>query len=349
MNSDNIRKKAYNESLKNVERVNKELDTIYTKAKVNILNKIAVLKMKAENGLLNEFEKLRLKRLNSFIDSLTKDITNIKLEESAIIVNGYVDNYTSSYYANAYATEYEVNTRLLRYEPYGYTIYTKQLNKSYIMLSYNENVASQVFGMTMKEKTKQDILVIQKKIRQAVTQAIAEGISPKKLAKRFKDMNIIFEQSKNHAKTVARTEMLRGYSYGNQQSIDEAVDAGVEGVSVWDSTLDGRTRPAHQRADQQRAINGYFTVDGQKTKFPRDAVMSAKNSVNCRCVSVFEIEGLEPNSRGYRSKDGKWEKTNKNMNYEEWAESLNGKESIEAQRKKDKARRKRLDKRLVNR
>jgi hypothetical protein len=335
-------KRAYNNSLKYVEQTNKEIAQIYADAMENINKKILTLKAKAENGLLNEFEKLRLKRLNDFIQTISIDIRLIKESEAQMILQGFVDNYSNGYYGNAYAIEYGINVDVLKYEPYGYSVYSRKLNTSYIAKTYNENVANKVFGMTLKQKTEADILGIQKKLRQAVTQAITEGISPKQLSKRFKDMGIIFDQSKNHAMTVARTELLRGYSYGNQESIDEAYDAGVDGVAVWDSTLDGKTRPAHQTADQQKAVNGYFTVGGEKTRMPRGDGMSAKHSVNCRCVSVFTLTDLGPNSRGYRSAEGKWEKTNANLNYQEWAETLGGKKSIEQSQKDAKARDRRL-------
>ena len=51
------------------------------------------------------------------------------------------------------------------------------------------------------------------------------------------------------------------------------------------------TRSAHRSADGQRVdINERFLVDGESLKFPRDPNGSAKNIINCRCVSIYTNE-----------------------------------------------------------
>jgi hypothetical protein len=330
---ENQQQEIFNVAVERVERAKRELIEIYSRAQENIENKLAALRQRIERGTFNQPSLLtrRAEQLERFIAAIAEDIKTLKRLEYEIILNGYVDNYANTYYATAWSLTNDVNTRILATQGFNYSLEYRKLNLSYITQAYNDYVASAVLGGSVKQRTLQEILLLQSNIRKTVAQAIAEGISPRKAIKRLKDLDIVFEQSLNRAFTVARTEILRGYSFGNLDAIDAATDAGLKGAKVWDATLDGFTRPDHQKMDQKKADNeGFFTLpNGDRAQGPRLPGLSASQSVNCRCGFFFLPEGVTPNTRGRRLADGTWMRGNYTT-YQEWAESLQGKRSIEA-------------------
>jgi hypothetical protein len=69
---------------------------------------------------------------------------------------------------------------------------------------------------------------------------------------------------------------------------------------VWIATNDGRTRPTHRRAHNQRApLGGNFTVGSDRLEYPCDPSGSPEEVANCRCrVTVLMDDEMLP---GYTS------------------------------------------------
>lgn len=138
----------------------------------------------------------------------------------------------------------------------------------------------------------------QKWIRQAIRQGIIQGESVPEVTNRIKDA---LGMSFNSAERIARTEILRSSGIGNQAAYDQARDAGVEITETWDATLDDRTRSDHAAADGKHRdnITGMYSLFGTEFPGPRRSGI-AKQDINCRCVSVGELEGLSPELRAIR-------------------------------------------------
>ena len=79
------------------------------------------------------------------------------------------------------------------------------------------------------------------------------------------------------------------------QLIDDAALVAADGRALqvtkeWVAILDSATREDHVLADgQQVGVNENFTVGGEEANFPRDPNLSAKQSINCRCISDFNV------------------------------------------------------------
>lgn len=74
--------------------------------------------------------------------------------------------------------------------------------------------------------------------------------------------------------------------------VDNDKAAGVV-TKIWQSLLDGRERPAHHAAhDQKVAVDGRFVVGGEELRFPGDTKFGASlgNVINCRCSAVYFLE-----------------------------------------------------------
>jgi hypothetical protein len=87
----------------------------------------------------------------------------------------------------------------------------------------------------------------------------------------------------SRAKTIVRTESHRIQQASKYDAQQSAIKKGANVVKQWNSTLDGSTRPTHQRLDGQiREVDEFFEMDGKKAKYPGDFGDPAEDC-NCRC------------------------------------------------------------------
>ena len=138
-----------------------------------------------------------------------------------------------------------------------------------------------------------------------------EGVT--KLAKRLMDSGLA--KSYNSAMLIARTEILRSTGLGNQIAYDQARDYGVQISEVWDATLDNRTRSSHAKSDGRVKDNetGMFSVPWGEVPGPRRSGIAAQD-IQCRCISVGEVEGYSPELRMVRD-----EGLQPYQTFEQWA------------------------------
>jgi HK97 family phage portal protein len=96
-----------------------------------------------------------------------------------------------------------------------------------------------------------------------------------------------FQKFKNvHAPAIA------DYSANNVATSTQKIVMDDKGIKyIWLTQRDGRVRASHRAIDgQQPDESGFFTLgDGERTKRPSDAGMTAKNSMRCRCI-LYPVE-----------------------------------------------------------
>lgn len=133
------------------------------------------------------------------------------------------------------------------------------------------------------------------RLQQTIKQGLINGESYKKQSRRVKD---IFDNSAYKTQRVIRTEGNRNMNAGAHV---ERMTSGVAKKKRWVATLDGDTRPAHQRLDGQTVkVDEYFKSGGDRALYPGN-FSSASQNIHCRCTVIDIIEGLEPSTR--RGKD----------------------------------------------
>lgn len=97
----------------------------------------------------------------------------------------------------------------------------------------------------------------------------------------------VFRTAGARAEAIFRTEVNRVFEVSNAARLNEMASR-TEGLEKkWVAVMDFRTRETH--ADAHGQIVGakeLFVVGGEYAQYPRDPVLSAKESVNCRCHSV---------------------------------------------------------------
>lgn len=119
-----------------------------------------------------------------------------------------------------------------------------------------------------------DLAYGKKQITAAVTSGILQGKGVRKIAADLRTR--LVNMSIDSAIRTARTAVTAAENGGRYDTFREAEELGIKGKYKWVSTLDARTRPAHQRADGQvRDADKPFVVDGEKLMFPGDKSLGA--------------------------------------------------------------------------
>lgn len=128
-----------------------------------------------------------------------------------------------------------------------------------------------------------DVKGLKKAIRQEITRGIGSGLLYSDIARNIANTA---KAPLSRAKTIVRTEGHRV----QQQSADDArrgaISRGCDVVKMWDSALDGKTRPNHRMLDGQiREEDEPFEVGGKKAMFPGE-FGDPSEDCNCRCVAL---------------------------------------------------------------
>lgn len=134
-----------------------------------------------------------------------------------------------------------------------------------------------------------------KQVQSAMIQAILQGESMDKIAKRV--AKTVGEKDKNAAIRNARTMTTGVQNAGRVNSYKRAQQMGIKLEQEWLATLDGRTRHEHRILDGQRAPVGKpFEVEGYKIEYPGDPTAAAHLIYNCRCTLVPALDKFAPSS-----------------------------------------------------
>ena len=120
-------------------------------------------------------------------------------------------------------------------------------------------------------------------IRAEVSRGVTAGLTYNQISVNIaKGMNTPFTKAKFFATRIARTE---GGRIANSSAMDACYKAkkrGCDIVKQWDSTLDGDTRPSHQKCDGEiRELDEKFS---NGLMFPGDPSGAAGDVINCRCA-----------------------------------------------------------------
>ena len=128
-----------------------------------------------------------------------------------------------------------------------------------------------------------DIGNLKKNIAQEVSRGIASALPYSQIARNIVNTT---KAPLSRAKTITRTEGHRVQQKSSDDAAFEAKAKGADLVKVWDSVLDGRTRPSHRKIDGE--IKELEEAFSNGMKYPGDPVGRASEVVNCRCVKVHK-------------------------------------------------------------
>jgi len=123
-----------------------------------------------------------------------------------------------------------------------------------------------------------------------IERGIASGLGAREVAKTIRDDK---DFNKNRALTIARTETVTSANQGKYMA---ALSSPYVKLKKWLPFFDKRTRPTHLdmlnrpfvEMDQLFFLQNMKTGALESARYPCDSTLSAGNSVNCRCIVVFE-------------------------------------------------------------
>ena len=158
-----------------------------------------------------------------------------------------------------------------------------------------------------------------RQITAQVTSGILQGESIKHLADRLQTN--IPNMNRDSAIRAARTAVTGAQNAGRIDSYFRAEEMGVRLKKRWLSTLDGRTRHAHQLLDGQVQPNEkpFQSILGD-IMFPGDPNASPSNVYNCRCTLIAEVEGVDMSDALRRDRWGPLP----NMTFSQWENHKRG-------------------------
>ena len=125
-------------------------------------------------------------------------------------------------------------------------------------------------------------------INRAVAKAAIDGLSEVETAELIREMFIdkVPGLSRLRSRVIARTESHTASQAANQTAAE--VSEAVSNKS-WAASSGERTRDDHRRADNQTVgLNETFTVGSDKLRYCGDPNGSAKQTINCRCITLYE-------------------------------------------------------------
>lgn len=128
-----------------------------------------------------------------------------------------------------------------------------------------------------------DVNKLKRTVSSEISRGIASGMAFDEIAR-----NIQFKSNApiSRAKTIVRTEGHRIQQASAEDARQVAKSKGADLVKMWDSTLDGETRPVHRELDGQiRETDEPFEAHGKKAMYPGDFGDPAEDC-NCRCVAL---------------------------------------------------------------
>jgi hypothetical protein len=244
--------------------IERELKAAYKAALDDIAERIKVLS--ADESSQSKIYQIAYQR------NLEKQVSAAlsALEENPRAVEGYLrDVFADSYIGSRYA---------LNSQGIG------------IVTALNEKlIANTVFKTTgdfnFSQRLYSNLSQLKKQVKAEIARGLSTGTSYHDIARQVAFRT---EADYNQAIRIARTEGHRVQSESRLDSMRVAKDNGADIVKIWDATLDSKTRPDHQAADQQvREIGEPFEVGGYLADAPGKTGIASED-VNCRCI-VLEM------------------------------------------------------------
>lgn len=305
-------KKEYAQAQKEIERKAKAYFASFADKDAKKLELVAQGKMSQDAYNAWRAQQLLVgEKWNNLSTSLAKDLSNAR-NISASIVKGYMPEV---YALNHNYATYEIEAGLG--VDTSYTLYDRQTverllrDNPQMLPDPSEAIKDQIKEKKIERWSKQ-------KMTSALTQAILQGESLDKLARRLRSVTSMDAAS---AIRNARTMMTNAQSAGRYDGYRRAKKMGVKFKVMWIATLDNRTRHEHRLLDgQMQEVDEPFHVGGIEIMYPAD-YGGKKYKVppdmiyNCRCSIGAAVKGTRLYDEGIGAAN---REVGTGQTYEEW-------------------------------
>lgn len=272
--------KAHKATDQMLDRLEKQLNSIYTKAYAEIKKQIVEIISKIEftpdmTPQQRYVLATKYDRLTKLEQQITEALKNVNAEAVKIIN----DEMT-----NVYSTNWKFMTEKIQEGVFPV------LSKSEIKAILSQQITP--FKKLAIDTLKNSAQIKERLTRELIS-GIMEGESIPQIAKRVRGT---FETNLSRSIAIAQTETTRVENSARQDTANQAAKSGLPMKKKWVATKDSRTRDAHRNADGQVVdYDKPFVVGGEELMYPGDENGSAKNVIRCRCtmVSFVDIEALK--------------------------------------------------------
>ena len=258
----------------------REVTAALQRAQVEIRSDMAAIydKYADSDGLLTHAEMTRSNRLVAAEKQIVGELNKATSANLTTINRLQPEMYNASFFHQAWAIDQTTGLRL----DYG------SLN----IRAIRANLASKEFADALKRYP----AVARGRMREAINNGLIRGQGYPAM---MRDIRDALGMTRGDAMRIVRTEGQRAVNAGTAAAYADAEGEGVEGDTVWVSTMDDATRDQHQSMDgRTRDKDGLFHMpNGETAPHPLHSSLSAKNVVNCRCTSRYEITGYSPQLR----------------------------------------------------
>lgn len=262
-------------SLNDEKRTIRELKQVYGQAKKDVEERIRQLSSRTDMENLQAiiYQKKYQEALKKQLDDVLNNLNTGQFDT--------ISDYLNTCYENGYIGN--------MYDLYNQGIpMTLPMNQKKVVkaLQTDTKLSSKKYKENhLKGRLAEDVDRLKVSIRAELSRSVANGSSWNEVAVKIaKGMNNPFDKAYKNALLIARTEGHRIQQSATLDAMHDAKGHGADVVKQWDSTMDRKTRPAHQEADGQiRELDEPFDVWGEKMDAPAVGG-SAKNVCNCRCV-----------------------------------------------------------------
>lgn len=256
-------KSVYNQSLKDITKKAKELQD-----QINTLD--ALEGMTSDPDELEKLKSMKQAKVyqKQYQDALKKQVGSI-LDNMQVEEFKTVSDYLNKCYEQGFLS----------------TMYS--LQQQGIPLCFPMDQEAMVRAVQLDSKISkglytrlgEDVSLLKKKITAQVSRGISTGMSFQQVAQQLAAYTNI---GYNNAVRIARTEGHRIQVQSGMDACYKAKEKGADVVKQWDSTLDGATRPSHQKVDGEiKELDEKFS---NGLMFPGDPAGGAAEVCNCRCA-----------------------------------------------------------------
>ena len=240
-----------------------QLKIIYQEALVQVNERIKILQFDETQAKIyqREYQESLKKQLEQILDAMSKKEYNS------------IQEYLDECYRDGFLG----------------TLYAMQQQGVPLMMPMDQEAMVKAIQIDSKiseglyEALGVDTVKLKKVIASEITRGIATAMPYTDISR---NVNNAAKTGYSNAERIVRTEGHRIQQTAAFDCAKEAKKRGAEVVKVWDSTLDGATRPVHRELDGQiREIDEPFTAHGKKAMFPGDFGDPAEDC-NCRCTML---------------------------------------------------------------
>lgn len=257
-------KEILQNELNNEKNVIKQIKNVYERALVAIDKKIELLsanKMTQSKIYQKQYQEALKKQIEAILAMMNSEQYDV------------IQEYLKECYEDAFIG----------------TLYDLQGQGIPLMFPINQEEVAQAIQHDTKlkkplyEALGYNVEQLKKTIASEISRGIASSMMYAEIARNIRQYGGV---SMSKALTIARTEGHRITEQARDKARHRAKEAGADVVKQWDSTLDSRTRPTHQKLDGQiRGLEEPFEVNGHKAQYPGGFGI-AKEDINCRCVAL---------------------------------------------------------------